>query len=284
MGLLSGILKAVAGPLVSGLFGSNNNAQTTTSYVDYVRLRNEAEKAGFNPLTALRNGGSAGFSTMTTTGGALSSKDFFAEALGKGVETYFNRDQIAADKERDMLERALMREELRVMQQQGKAVTSRMGFGYEIPQANNYTGIDRAGSAPDLGSGVSGRPSNGLVVGGLPVTNNDAWSSAQAFEDRYGDVLGSVYGVGVLGADIAATARTNRDALAATGKAFWDKMPKPGPMRPERITVTALADPSWLNPGRLVPDTMDEAKRIGARLYKPPRWPSSQAPTFGFFP
>ena len=51
------------------MFGGKSKKQetTTTSYVDYGRMVRDAEAAGFNPLTALRNGGAAGFSVSTGT-------------------------------------------------------------------------------------------------------------------------------------------------------------------------------------------------------------------------
>lgn len=70
--MLGSILGAVAGPLIGGLFGgSRQKTQKTTNEVDYVKLRENAEKGGFNPLTALRHGGAAGH--MITTHPALSS-------------------------------------------------------------------------------------------------------------------------------------------------------------------------------------------------------------------
>lgn len=44
-------------------------------------MARNAEKAGFNPLTAIRNGGSAGFTT-TVSHPALSSGAFIADAIG----------------------------------------------------------------------------------------------------------------------------------------------------------------------------------------------------------
>lgn len=64
------------GSLFSSLFGSNKK---TTSEIDYVKMRKNAEAAGFNPLTALRAGGGAGFTT--THHPALSSGEFIGEAL-----------------------------------------------------------------------------------------------------------------------------------------------------------------------------------------------------------
>ncbi len=57
------------GSLVSGvfgLFGKKEKKQETVSRVDYGRMVADATAAGFNPLTAIRNGGSAGFTTTTS--------------------------------------------------------------------------------------------------------------------------------------------------------------------------------------------------------------------------
>lgn len=63
MDIFGGLLSAGAS-LIGGLFGGGSKKQetTTTNHVDYRRMVSEAEAAGFNPLTALRNGGAAGFS------------------------------------------------------------------------------------------------------------------------------------------------------------------------------------------------------------------------------
>lgn len=49
---------------LGSLFGGDDDEQTTTTTVDYKAMVRAAEKAGFNPLTVLRNGGAAGFSTQ----------------------------------------------------------------------------------------------------------------------------------------------------------------------------------------------------------------------------
>lgn len=67
----------LGGSLISGIFGSKK--QSTTSEIDYVKMRENAEKAGFNPLTALRAGGGAGFTT--THHPALASGQFIGDAL-----------------------------------------------------------------------------------------------------------------------------------------------------------------------------------------------------------
>lgn len=50
--------------IIGSLFGKKSS--TVKSSVDYDKMMHEASAAGFNPLTALRNGGSAGFTTTTS--------------------------------------------------------------------------------------------------------------------------------------------------------------------------------------------------------------------------
>lgn len=50
---------------ITGLFGGSKE-QKVTNEVDYEKMARRATAAGFNPLTAIRNGGSAGFTTTTS--------------------------------------------------------------------------------------------------------------------------------------------------------------------------------------------------------------------------
>ena len=63
MGIWSAV-GAIGSSLLGGLFGKKK--QTTTTTVDYQKMAASAQAAGFNPLTAIRNGGSAGFTTTTS--------------------------------------------------------------------------------------------------------------------------------------------------------------------------------------------------------------------------
>lgn len=169
-GLLAPLLKAVVPSLISSaLQKSQARADRSQALGDqsqqFVRLRDAAERAGFNPLTALRANPSGGMVNPTP---ALASNSFVANALNDGLQTMFNAPQRAADAERDALERALMRQELANAQMQGKAYAKAMAFGYEIPQANNYSGVDHAGSGSFLGSGNVGN-SNGASSSVKPI-------------------------------------------------------------------------------------------------------------------
>lgn len=74
-----------AASVIGGLFGGKKKEQTA-SHVDYKRLVRDAEAAGFNPLTALRNGGAAGYSVTTSPGAPLTSR--VAEAVSGGVQNF----------------------------------------------------------------------------------------------------------------------------------------------------------------------------------------------------
>ena len=52
--------------LLGGLFGGKKKNQQTTTRINYQQMADDAAAAGFNPLTAIRNGGSAGFTTTTS--------------------------------------------------------------------------------------------------------------------------------------------------------------------------------------------------------------------------
>lgn len=185
--------------IVGGLLGSRDRTQTTRSEVDYVKMRKSAEAAGFNPLTALQNGGSAGFSTSTTTVPGLSSAEALANAVGGGVETYFNTKAQERDVERDLLEMEVMRAELADMQENNRVVTDR-DFGYSIPNATNITGVTSAPSAPALsGSGTWPHGPDGRSIRNTqldPWYVDPRWDKAEKVEQEYSDIPGNLYGVG----------------------------------------------------------------------------------------
>lgn len=89
--------------LIGGLFGSGSKKQetTTTSHVDYKRMVRDAEAAGFNPLTALRNGGAAGFSVSTSTTPAAPLSARIADGVSSGVNAFLQNFDPHADKQRE---------------------------------------------------------------------------------------------------------------------------------------------------------------------------------------
>lgn len=206
MSLFGSILGAVVPKLVGGIFGKSK-PQTNT--VDYARMVKDAQAAGFNPLTALRNGGSAGF---TVTNPALSSKEFISDALSDGFNAALGYKQDEMDKEREKIQIDLMKEELAQMKRRGK-LYSQGNYGFGAPSATVYTGEHenypqrpRLSSRP-LGDVDGARPSGDqsdvtdYVVGGTAVEGNPDFSDAQTMEDRHGDIIGSVWGLVTAPAD-----------------------------------------------------------------------------------
>lgn len=107
--------------LLGGLFGSKKK---TTSSVDYVKMAANATKAGFNPLTAIRNGGSAGFTTTTSSdmsslGGALQS---LGGPLGEAMSKKFD----PLEQKKRQLDTALVDYQLRQLQQGPKAMPGQL--------------------------------------------------------------------------------------------------------------------------------------------------------------
>lgn len=135
---------------IGSLFGKDKEETTTT--INYRAMARQAEKAGFNPLTAIRNGGSAGFTTTTHPG--LSMMDRFGAAfqtIGNAIASYDARADERAD-----LENQLLKQRLHRIQQQ--AGTDQERWSFDVPSAAGSTrstkaatGGAGAGLAPDPG-------------------------------------------------------------------------------------------------------------------------------------
>ncbi len=158
----------------------------------------DAEAAGFNPLTALRNGGAAGYSVTTTP--ALSSGEMVGQALGKFGEFMQNFDPFE-DKLREVQYRT-MEAQLDNLQADTR-VKNRM---FDVPAVSgSRRELRPSGSAGVLGQS---RSATGLpqpaTDGQVTVTN--PWNAgkvdpntldADAFEQRYGDseLAQTLYGI-----------------------------------------------------------------------------------------
>lgn len=122
--MIGEIITAGAG-LVGSLFGSKK--QTTTNEVNYVKMARNATKAGFNPLTALRNGGAAGFTT--TTSPTVSQLPQALGALGGALgDAYEKKVDPLAQKQRQ-LDTALVDYQLRQLREGPKAMPGQLYAG-----------------------------------------------------------------------------------------------------------------------------------------------------------
>nr|WP_321483031.1 hypothetical protein [uncultured Cohaesibacter sp.] len=189
----------------SKLFGSKEKTHTVSNTVDYKALVRNAEAAGFNPLTALRNGGSAGFTQTHTPvmsrnvfGMAMDTLDdtltnLFGGGSGRGVQAAFDYNPLEESKSR--LELQIMQGQLKRINQQNDAFT-RLG---NQPSA---TGSRFKQQSTNLSKGAP------LEAGDRTVTNpwpdgievNPHLVDAEILETRYSEgPLTNIVGWGVNG-------------------------------------------------------------------------------------
>ena len=121
---------ASIGSFVASLFGRKKKAEAPG--VDYAKLRVDSEAAGFNPLTALLAGGGSGYQREFAP--SLASGAFLQEAIGRGIDTVFNRG--GSDRVADMLrgrdavnESVLAKKAASLPGRFGYALTDELPFG-----------------------------------------------------------------------------------------------------------------------------------------------------------
>ncbi|MGB3645281.1 MAG: hypothetical protein WBA15_12455 [Mesorhizobium sp.] len=175
--------------LIGSLFGGGEEEQA--SYVDYSDMVRRAERAGLNPLTAIRNGGSAGFTHTTTPG--LSSGDTIAKVLG-GIGKMITDYDPMAD-ERKELEFKLQEAQLQSLQMDN-ALRRKASIGGVPVRTGRTNDPVKAGALTSLG------PQEPTIE--APTVTNPHETAvidprvrdADAFEQRYGDseVAQMVYG------------------------------------------------------------------------------------------
>lgn len=177
--------------LLGGLFGGKSEKQENT--VDYVKMVKWAEKAGFNPLTALRAGGAAGFTT-TTSHPALSAWSGVGNAISQVAAAYDPEGD-----ERAALQDDLMRAQLKNIE----AETGQRLRSMEVPSKMGANAVDWAGRpVKSLASQIQGQilPMEKISVtdpfnsGGRYIDRNVG--DAQYWGDRYGEPgewLGGAY-------------------------------------------------------------------------------------------
>lgn len=180
-----GILSAIAGPLIGGLFRKKEKTPPPPKWkpINYKKLRKAAEKGGFNPLTTLMAGGGQS-GAWASEPAALSSNSFIGEALASGVRAWAEYDPLQQEKSR--LENDLMRAELDRMNKEANNPVQ--GFASGVMVANNPTHTTT---------------SSKLSYGGMGWDTAPDTSDADAIEQRYGDVGSALYGLAVGVRDVA---------------------------------------------------------------------------------
>lgn len=175
---------------VGSLLAPKPKPTTQTNSIDLKKLRADAEAAGFNPLTIIRGGGLAGYgsSTMSAMPDTRIADAF--RTFGSGF-AQFQYDPYG--EQRAQLEMAEAR--ARIASYAKSSAPSGLSFGTPTSK-----GVQ---SSPDL-SFMS-----------LPWKTDKGTSPAQAIQDRYGDLVEWIYGMGVLGADTLKNLGVRTDKIGA---------------------------------------------------------------------
>jgi hypothetical protein len=182
-----GELISGASSFLGGLFGKKE--QKTTTEVDYVKMARNATKAGFNPLTAIRYGGSAGFTT--TTSPTVSQLPQALASLGGTLgQAYEDKIDPLKQKQRQY-DTALVDYQLRQLKEGPKAMPGRLypsaqTTGVKISSFNK-PGQSGAFIGPNLppGSGPNGEIEPAMVAwrrsdGSLMYTYNPNFPDGDA--------------------------------------------------------------------------------------------------------
>lgn len=199
--------------LLSSLFGGSKKQETTTR-VNYKQMVKDATKAGFNPLTVLRNGGSAGFTT--TTSPTISNTPEILANLGGvlGQSLGDKLDPINAKKRE--LDTLLVDRQLRQLKEGPQVVgafqQSRTFTGTKVSQqlvprlgASSYQKTASvpaalANSVPNYQTEDAKRVKYGNDTGWQA---NPWMPSADTIEQDFGDIAGSIYGIPKVVGDLA---------------------------------------------------------------------------------
>lgn len=194
-GTIIGAGISAAGSLLGGLFGDDEETETT---VDYKAMAKAARAAGFNPLTVLRNGGSAGFTTTTHPAlSAWSGVGSAMQTIGNAVAAYDPRSEATAE-----LEYKIKQAQLQSIQSSNAVLNARqlMSLG-GVPSSLAPTRVGAGGVPVPASVPMTSKQAAALAIGTQPkagettVTNplygglevNPWVKDAASFTDRYGE-------------------------------------------------------------------------------------------------
>lgn len=165
----------IGGSLLSGIFGSKKKKETTT--INYSEMAASAEAAGFNPLTVLRNGGSAGFTTTVSHPG-LSAMGDAISAIGGHLGTKLNQKVDPIEAKRQKVDDLLLDYQLAALQSQKKPA---FGGVPQLPTPTTHVQKSPGLSTKRAPDGPN-KPGEGTIVGGdNPTVSTFGWNNG-----RYG--------------------------------------------------------------------------------------------------
>lgn len=168
------VIGGLAGAAAS-LFGNDDEPQEQTTSVNYKQMVKAAQKAGINPLTALRNGGAAGFTTTTMP--ALSSQST-ASRIADGVGALANGISAQVNFDDQMQRRGL---ENQMIQAQIDTLRGRSGVGASTLPAPASPAPSRHGSIPRAPAGTPVRKVEPTLA---PVPKQTPFNPQSPMEER----------------------------------------------------------------------------------------------------
>lgn len=184
-----------------GIYLADRDESRAYARGTYQRLVQDAEAAGFNPLTALRNGGAAGytadFQPMLTTGiptptaSGLRESGAVGEALGAGISgigNFIANFDPFEDKLREA-QYGVLQAQLENLQVDTAARRQAM---FQVPAVSGRRSVT-------AGPSISSRTN--LDFGGARIYADPGTSDAGDYEQRWGEVAGAMAGFGVMAAD-----------------------------------------------------------------------------------
>lgn len=186
-----GLIKGAFG-LLGGLFGKKSAAKAQAQQNWYNAPKQQVARwleAGINPLWGISNGASGnqqGTGYTPIMGNAIAQAGA-AYADGKQAEQQLEIQRAELEMENERLD-ALVK---------ATKLTENVGGIYNHAsntQSNSDTDTDRSPIGDDSGL-------TSVRVAGYDVNPHTGFSDAETAEQRYGEVGGAVYGLGVIGAD-----------------------------------------------------------------------------------
>ena len=177
----------------ASIFSSIFGGKKSSSRVNYKQMVADATAAGFNPLTALRNGGAAGY---TSTSDATPFASRLAEGLSSAADTFFQNYNPMEDKTRE-LGYQVMQQQLANLQAQAPAPHKTKFGGVMVREAPARQEPPIAGRYKPLpaSAGNSQTPTVETPTvtnpwpGGWGMVVDPNVPDASAWEDRYGETL-----------------------------------------------------------------------------------------------
>ncbi len=207
----------------------------------------DAEAAGFNPLTALRNGGAAGFS-VTSQPVLSSGGQALGEAFGQ-IGNFISNFDPFEDKMREVQFQTM---QAQLANLQADTALKGRQFMFDPPAVSGrrkVTAGPSLGQAPlpaDAGVSLTPEVEAPTLTNPWPMSwgievNPDS-PDGQAFEDRYGDseLLSTLFGGWQLGSDLYHTKkRSIEKEIKGASKKYQEKV-KSNAAREKKIRAQAL--------------------------------------------